>query len=149
MSSLDGGPPLVAATSTWDDWLALRSFPHVALQELSPKSRVALALTEGLWPLVDFSDPATRRALRELFDEYEQATAGAPTTRRDPVAALRLVLPVQGVEVGRRAGQANPQVVLTMTAAGGLQLEFRLDAQRARVVGEMLYDQALDAGSGP
>jgi|SRR6476619_6522370 len=143
MSSLDGRPPLVAATSTWDDWLALRSFPDVAPRDASAKDRLAVELTEGLWPLVDFSDPVTRAALRELFEDYEDATADAPTTRRDPVTALRRVVPVEGLEVGRHLGQANPQVVLTVTTAGGLQQEFHLDARRARVLAELLYEQAL------
>jgi hypothetical protein len=45
--------------------------------------------------------------------------------------------------VGRHLGQANPQVVLTVTTAGGLQQEFHLDARRARVLAELLYEQAL------
>lgn len=145
MSSLDGRPPLAAATSTWDDWLALRAFPAGDPRELSVKERLAAELTEGLWPLVDFADPATREALRELFDEYEDATMGMATTRRDLFTALRRVVPVESVEVGRRKGQANPQVVLVVTTPGGLQEEFRLDAPRARVLAELLYERALDA----
>lgn len=147
MSSLDG-QPLVAATSTWDDWLVLRSVTHRPPRELSVKERLVAELTEGLWPLIDFADPATRSALRELFDEYEVATAGVPTTRRDLFAALRRVVPVEAVEVGRRPGQANPQVVLTVTTDGGLQEEFHLDPRRARVLAELLYEQALDADPG-
>lgn len=147
MSSLDGRPPLMAATSTWDDWLALRSFPSGDPRDASAKERLAVELTAGLWPLVDFSDPATRTALRELFAEYEDDTAGAPTTRRDPVTALRRVVPLEGVEVGRHTGQANPQVVLTVTSTGGLQQEFRLDANRARVLAELLYQRALESDS--
>jgi len=147
MSSLDG-QPLVAATSTWDDWLLLRSASHLPPRELSVKERLAAELTEGLWPLVDFAEPATRAAMRELFEEYESATAGAPTTRRDLFAALRRVVPVEAVEVGRRRGQANPQVVLTVTCGGGLQQELHLDPHRAMVLAELLHEQARDAGSG-
>ena len=81
--------PGVAPATTWDDWLVKRPEPEPTpgetLADLTGADAVAFQLSHGLDGLIDFSRQSCRDGMRQLFDEFESATAAGrgmtPITR--------------------------------------------------------------------
>lgn len=70
----DGG-----STSTWDDWLVMRADTG---NEYADGMARALQDPNFTMEILDLGAKGTRDGLRQLFDEFETATAGQPIRGR-------------------------------------------------------------------
>jgi len=81
--------PGLAPATTWADWLVKRPEPEPTpgetLADLTGADAVAFQLSHGVDGLIDFSRQSCRDGMRQLFDEFESATAAGsgmtPITR--------------------------------------------------------------------
>ena len=84
-AAASGGAP----ATPWDEWLGKRPEPEPTpgetLADLTGADAVAFQLSHGVDGLIDFSRQSCRDGMRQLFDEFESATAAGsamtPTTR--------------------------------------------------------------------
>ena len=79
MSESTAPEPGVAPATTWVDWLVKRPEPEPTpgetLADLTGADAVAFQLSHGVDGLIDFSRQSCRDGMRQLFDEFESATA--------------------------------------------------------------------------
>lgn len=129
------GPPPpdyqgAAPSSTWDDWLLQRP-DHLTGEApgltISAGDVVAVPLRYGLWQAMDFAQPAVRDGLRELFEEYEEATAGQWTTLRDETQLRGAVIPWSELQVK----PADGQISVAFRVNGDFLADYRLTHAQA------------------
>jgi len=114
--------PGLAPATTWADWLVKRPEPEPTpgetLADLTGADAVAFQLSHGVDGLIDFSRQSCRDGMRQLFDEFESATAagsgmtpitrpGSLTPPSEHAATTRRPSPKRAQLTGSRASRGS------------------------------------------